>query len=65
VSNVSMIQDGDVTGFDGMFFLTSSFSQDLSRWCVEKISNVPNYFAHESNYYNEKEKHPKWGESCD
>ena len=61
VNNVSMIQDGDVTGFDYMFFLASSFSQDLSRWCVEKISNVPNSFAHESNYYNEKEKHPIWG----
>jgi len=58
-----MIQSG-VSGFDSMFFLASSFSQDLSSWCVEKITITPNSFAHESNYYNEKEKHPKWGESC-
>ncbi len=63
VSNVSMIQSG-VSGFDSMFFLASSFSQDLSSWCVEKITITPNSFAHESNYFYEKEKHPKWGESC-
>ena len=66
VSSVSMEPSGGIdTGFDSMFFLASSFSQDLSKWCVEKITSTPNSFAHESNYYYEKEKHPKWGESCD
>ena len=65
VSSVSMEpSDGVDTGFDSMFFLASSFSQDLSKWCVEKITSTPDSFAHESNYFNEKEKHPKWGESC-
>ena len=65
VSNVSMKPSGGIdTGFDYMFFLASSFSQDLSDWCVEKITSTPDWFAHESNYYYEKEKHPKWGEPC-
>jgi hypothetical protein len=45
-----------------MFFLASSFNQDLSGWCVEQILVEPERFADNSALQNDF--FPNWGAEC-
>jgi len=48
-----------VTDMDGMFDAAKSFNQDLSGWCVSKITSMPYYFADGSALTSDHM--PVWG----
>jgi surface protein len=54
----------EANGVGLMFAGASSFDQDLSGWCVEQWEYLPDNFAVNSAFQDDKDKHPKWGEPC-
>lgn len=61
LSDISCWNTSKVTNMDYAFENTSTFNQDLSKWCVPLIKTKPAGFARESPLENSPEKHPKWG----
>jgi hypothetical protein len=45
-----------------MFYYVYAFDQDLSQWCVLKITRKPDYFDQGSAFENQSGKQPQWGE---
>jgi hypothetical protein len=48
----------------GMFERAESFNQDISAWCVEKITQKPYNFDEDARFDRVDAKQPNWGESC-
>jgi len=44
-----------------MFYGASAFDQDLSQWCVSKITSKPKRFDLDSAFEDQDEKQPQWG----
>ena len=59
---MTIFQCGDVshvTNMERMFFGATNFNQDLSGWCVTKITSLPTDFATNSGLT--EDKYPVWG----
>jgi hypothetical protein len=44
-----------------MFFDATDFNQDLSGWCVSKISSLPTGFNTGAGFTNFTYQEPQWG----
>ena len=49
---------------EAMFYTASTFNQDISNWCVEKIPNKPDSFDILSGFRGQTAKQPQWGQAC-
>ena len=47
--------------FDSMFNRAFEFDQDLTGWCVDKVSQIPSSFADSSPIDGDLTKLPVWG----
>ncbi len=62
--SISSWDVSSVTTMNGMFSGASSFSQDLSGWCVYLISSKPSNFDVGSGFEGEDSLQPSWGSAC-
>ena len=52
---------GLVTSMNSMFDSATLFTQDISSWCVTKITSEPNNFDYNSGFENDPCNQPQWG----
>jgi hypothetical protein len=52
---------GLVASMDSMFSGATVFNQDISNWCVTKITSKPNRFDYGAAFENDTSIQPQWG----